>query len=161
MIQKLSKNNSKYDKANINLKVAIVRSNYYPDLTKNLEKACKENLISYGVKKRYIRTFEVPGSWEIPLLVKKLALSKSFDGIVAFGVIIKGETYHFEMIANECAGALMNISLEFNIPVTFEVLATLNYEQAKQRSVGKTNRGIEAAKSLIETIRVLSKLKKS
>lgn len=138
------------------LKIAIVSSSYYPDLTQSLEKACKEYLNNAGVKS--IETFIVPGSWEIPLIVKKLASSKKFDGIVALGVIIKGETYHFEMIANECAGMLMNISLEYSIPVTFEVLATLNFEQAKIRSRGEHNKGREAAETLLKTIKILSKI---
>lgn len=139
-------------------RIAIVRSSYYQDLTKSLEISCRNHLIVSGVKESNIETFEVPGSWEIPLIVKKIVQAKKFDGVVALGIIIKGETYHFELIANECARALMSIALEFNIPVTFEVLATLNYEQAKKRSMGNLNKGIEAAKSLLETIKVLSKI---
>lgn len=157
MIQMLKKV-AKYDKANRSLKIAIVRSNYHQDLTKNLEDSCKEYLIASGIQEKNIQTFEVPGSWEIPLITKNIAISKKFDGIVAFGIIIKGETYHFEILANECARALMNISLEFGVPITFEVLATYNLGQAKKRSKGKYNKGREAAKSLLETIGSLSKL---
>ena len=158
MIQSLPKNTSGINKVNHSLRIAIVRSNYYPNLTKSLEKACREYLVACGVKEDNIAIFEVPGSWEIPLIVKNIASAKKFDGIVAFGVIIKGDTYHFEMIANECARGLMNIALEFNIPITFEILATYNLEQAKKRSIGKLNRGIEAAKTLLETIKELSRL---
>ena len=157
MIKSFSKNIHK-TKVNSKLKIAIVRGDYHKDLTKSLERACIEYLIISGVKTENIGTFAVPGSWEIPLLVKKIASSKKFDGIVAFGVIVKGETYHFEMIANECARALMNSALEFNIPVTFEVLAVYNLEQAQKRSTGKYNKGIEAAKAVLKTIRELSKL---
>lgn len=157
MIQKLKKT-TEYDKNNSDLKIAIVRSNYYPDLTESLEKACKAYLLESGVKEENIETFTVPGSWEIPLIVKKLASKKVYDGIVACGIIIKGETYHFENIANECSRALMNITLEFNIPIIFEILATYNLAQAKKRSTGKYNKGFEAAKTLIETIRTLSKI---
>lgn len=148
----------KYDKSNQKLKVAIIRSNYHQKLTKSLEKACKEQLVAYGVKERNIVTFEAPGSWEIPLIAKKLAETKKFDGIIAFGVILKGETYHFEMIANECTRALMDISLRFNIPITFEVLAVYNLKQAEKRSTGKYNKGIEAAKTVLESINALSQL---
>lgn len=156
MIKTLSK--SGLNKSNQKLSIAIVRSSYYPNLCKNLERACRKQLIASGVSKRNIETFAVPGSWEIPLIVKKIAQAKKFDGIVALGVIIKGETYHFELIANECARALMNLALEFDIPITFEVLAVHNLEQAKKRSTGNLNKGIEAAKSLLETINVLSKI---
>lgn len=158
MIQDLSKDSTKYDKVHRNLKIAIVRSNYHQDLTKSLESSCKEYLIVSGVKEKNIQAFEVPGSWEIPLITQKIASSKKFNGIIAFGIIIKGETYHFEILANECARALMNISLEFNIPITFEVLATYNLKQAEKRSKGKYNKGKEAARSLLETIKSLSKL---
>lgn len=158
MIQSQPKKTAKLDRFNNKLKIAIVRSNYYSQLTKSLEKACKECLISSGIKMENIETFEVPGSWEIPLIVKKIAVSKKFDGIIAFGIIVKGETYHFEMIANQCGRALMNISLEFNIPVTFEVLAVYTLEQAVKRSSGKLNKGIEAARTLLETIKELKRI---
>lgn len=159
MNQEISANSTEYKKSNQKLKIAIVRSNYYPDLTGSLAQSCKESLIAYGVRKNNITTFEVPGSWEIPLIVKKIATTKKFDGIAALGIIIKGETYHFELIANECARALMNISLEFNIPITFEILATYDLKQARQRTTGRHNKGTEAARTLIETINILQKIK--
>lgn len=158
MIKNLSEDPAEYSKDNQNLKIAIVRSNYHKDLTKSLEKTCRQYLVDSGVKTSNITTFEAPGSWEIPLIVKKIALSKKIDGVVAFGVIIKGETYHFEILANECSRALMNIALEFDIPITFEVLVTYNLEQAKKRSLGKYNKGVEAAKSLLDTIKTLSRI---
>lgn len=147
-----------YNRSNQKLKIAIVRSNYHQELTESLEKACREYLVAYGVRENNISAFQVPGSWEIPLMTKKMAETKKFDGIIAFGVIIKGETYHFELIANECAKALMNIALKFYIPVVFEILAVYNLEQAKKRSTGKYNKGIEAAKTVLQTIKALSKL---
>lgn len=158
MIQDYSKSKVRYKKTNRVLKIAIVRSNYHQNLTESLEKACRQNLIFSGVKEENIKSFEVPGSWEIPVLIKKIAVSKKFDGIIAFGIIVKGETYHFEMIANQCGRALMNISLEFNIPVTFEVLAVYTLEQAVKRSTGKLNKGIEAARTLLETIKELKRI---
>lgn len=158
MIKDLSKSTKEYSKTTSRLKIAIVKSLYHQDLTTSLEKACKEHLIACGVKEKNIITFEIPGSWEIPLITKKVATSKKFDGIVTFGVILKGETYHFEMIANECARALMAISLESNIPITLEILAAYNLEQARKRSKGKYNKGIEAAQALLKTITTLSTL---
>lgn len=158
MIREFSKNPKRYNKANSELKIAIVKSNYYQDLTESLEEICREELISCGVLTSNIKTFNVPGSWEIPLITKKVALSKKYDGIIVFGIILKGETHHFEAIASESSRALMDISLEFNIPVTFEILAVYNLEQAKRRSIGKYNKGIEAAKTLLATIEELSKI---
>lgn len=158
MIPDLSQVKKQYYKNNSRLKVAIVRSNYHARLTKSLETACREYLTSCGVKEDRIAIYEVPGSWEIPLVAKNIARSKKFDAMIALGVIVKGDTYHFELIANECARALMNISLEFNIPVTFEVLATYSLKQAEKRSMGKYNKGIEAAKTLLDTIKILNKV---
>lgn len=158
MLKDLSKNLIKRTRSNQEIKVAIIRSNYHKDLTLSLEKACRKYLLVSGVREQNISTYEASGSWEIPLLAQKIARLRKFDGIIAFGVIIKGETYHFEMIANECARALMNISLEFDIPITFEILATYNIEQAKRRSKGKYNKGIEAAQVVLETIKTLKKL---
>ncbi|MDD5147034.1 MAG: 6,7-dimethyl-8-ribityllumazine synthase [Candidatus Daviesbacteria bacterium] len=158
MIKDLSKNPIKYSKNNQNLKIAIVRANYHQDLTKSLEDACRNQLIKSGVKMSNITTFEVPGSWEIPLVTKRLAAKNIYDGIATFGIIIKGETYHFEVLANQSAKALMKIALEFDIPIIFEILTTYNLAQAKKRSAGKYNKGIEAAKSLLETINTLTKL---
>lgn len=158
MIKNLSKNLPEQSNDSQNYKIAIVRSNYHQNLTESLEKACRNYLIDSGVLENNITTFEIPGSWELPIIAKKAAASKKFDAIAAFGIIIKGETYHFELIANECAKALMNIALEFYIPVAFEVLAVYNLEQAKKRSIGKYNKGIEAAKTALETIRALSKI---
>lgn len=153
MIQKL-KSLAEYSKSNQKLKVAIVRSNYHQDLTKSLERSCRKHLIASGVAEENITTFEVPGSWEIPLTTKNIAKSKKFDGIVTFGIIIKGETYHFEILAEESARALMDISLKFNVPITFGILTTYNLEQAKKRSSGKHNKGIEAAKALLNNIQM-------
>lgn len=158
MIKKLSENLAAHKSGNQKLKIAIIRSNYHQDLTESLEKTCRKHLTLSGIKEKNITTYEVLGSWEIPLITKRAAISKKFDGIIAFGIIIKGETYHFELIANECARALMNIALELNTPVVFEVLAVFNLNQAKKRTTGKYNKGIEAAKTLLSTIETLSKL---
>lgn len=138
------------------LKIAIVKSNYHSDLTKSMTNACQKELVAKGVLEKNITILEVPGSWEIPLIVKNLAQNKTCDGIVACGIIMKGDTYHFEILAEECARSLMSISLEFNIPVAFEILATYNLAQAKKRSTGKSNKGIEAANALLETIKIKS-----
>lgn len=147
-----------YNKSDQKLKIAIIKSLYHGDLTQSLEKSCRAFLLASGVKEDNIATFEVPGSWEIPLAAQVAVASKKFDGIIAFGIIIKGETYHFEILANECARSLMDISLKFNIPITFEILTTYNLAQAKKRSIGKYNKGAEAAKTLLKTIKQLSKI---
>lgn len=158
MIRNFSKTKLGFNESNRDLKIAIVKALYHEKLTGSMEQKCRESLIESGVAEIGIKTFEVPGSWEIPLMVKNLAQSGKFNGIAVFGVIVKGETYHFEMIAGECGRALMEISLEFNIPVALEVLAVYKLEQAEKRTAGKYNKGIEAADTLLKTIRELKKI---
>ena len=153
MIQRVKKQN--FSLKNLNIKIAIVKSLYYEDLTSSMEEACVKTLMDSGISGDNIKTFSVPGSWELPIMVDKVARLKKFDGIVVFGVIIKGETYHFELIAHECTRALMDISLKYQIPVTFEVLVTHNLEQAKKRATEKNNKGIEAAQTVLQTINAL------
>lgn len=142
------------------LKIAIVRTNYYVDLLDNLEFYARKTLIEAGVNVKHIKTFTVPGSWEVPLLVKHAASSKKFDAILAFGVIVKGETYHFDMIATETASALMQMSLDYSIPVAFEVLAVADIKHAQARA-GKdeNNKGIEAANAVLQTLQTIRSLK--
>lgn len=137
-------------------KIAIVTSLYHSELTKSMEKACIDVLLQAGVKKSNISVFNAPGSWEIPIITQHAASSKKFDGIAAFGLILKGETYHFEMIANECARGLMNISLAYHIPIALEVLAVYDMKQALARTKGDRNKGIEAAQALLAAIQVMA-----
>jgi len=143
------------------LKIAIVRTNYYNDLLDNLESYATNTLMESGVKKENIETFTVPGSWEVPLLVQAVAESKKFDAIIAFGVLVKGETHHFTMITNEVGKALMQTSLDYSIPVAFEILAVYEKKHAELRA-GKDNynKGIEAANAVMQTIQALQSFKK-
>ena len=138
------------------IKIAIVSGAFWEEIVMNLEQHCVSTLEKKGVNKENIKIVRVPGSFEIPLMVKKLAKENKYDAIVTFGAIHKGKTYHFELIANECARACMNLGLEFNIPVIFEVLAVYNIQDAYDRSTQtKENRGIEAANAAWKMIEVM------
>src|SRR6185437_11921686 len=135
------------------LRIAIVRTNYYIDLVNNLESYARRTLATAGVHEKKIKTFTAPGSWEVPLLVKKVASSKKFDAIIAFGVIVKGETYHFDMIATETASALMQMQLDYNTPVALEILAVADIKHAQTRAnQDENNKGIEAANAALLTL---------
>lgn len=141
------------------IKIAIVSGAFWEEIVANLEKNCVATLEKKGVKKENIKIVRVPGSFEIPLLVKMLAKQGVYDAIVTFGAIHKGKTYHFELIANECARACMNIGVEFEIPVIFEVLAVYNIQDAYDRSTQvKDNRGVEAAEAVWRTLESISKI---
>jgi 6,7-dimethyl-8-ribityllumazine synthase len=142
-------------------RIAIVRTNYHTGLVDNLEAFARATLITAGVNEKNIKTFTVPGSWEVPLIVKQVAQTKKFDAILAFGVIVKGETFHFELIANETASALMQMSIDYNIPVTFEILAVADISHAQARAGHDTNnKGIEAANAALQTLLTLKTLVK-
>ena len=146
---------------NSGLRIALVVGNYYPEIIKGMENSCIDYLIESGVKKENIDVFYAPGSWEIPVIAKHVAKTKKYDGIAAFGVIVKGDSYHFDLLANECARGLMNVSLEFEIPIANEVLAVSNIEDAKKRAFGENSKGIEAAIAILESILSLEKVNNS
>jgi 6,7-dimethyl-8-ribityllumazine synthase len=139
-------------------KIAIIKTDYHDELVSMLTKRAMQTLVTNGVPGKSITTFTVPGSWEIPLVAKKVAETKKYDAIITFGVIVKGETYHFEMIANEAARALMQISVKHGLPIALEILAVFNKQQAIERaSDNENNKGIEAA---IAVLKMLVEIKK-
>ena len=136
------------------IRIAIVSSSFRKEVADNLEKHCLNTLNKEGVKIDQVDKFSVPGSFEIPLMVKKIAKKGIYDAIITFGAIVRGDTYHFEQIANECARGLMEVALEFEIPVVFEVLAVYKLEDAIVRATReKENKGVEAALTALEMIR--------
>lgn len=102
-----------------------------------------------------ITIVKVPGSIEIPLVCLKLAQTKKYDAIIALGCVIRGDTYHFEIVANECAKGLTEVTLKTGVPVSNGVLTTENQEQAEARSGSHTgNKGCEAASAALEMVNV-------
>lgn len=141
------------------IKIAIVSSSFRKEVSDNLEKNCLSTFEKQGLNSNQLDIFRVPGSLEIPLVVKKLAKKKTYQAIITFGAIVKGDTYHFEQISNECARACMDISLQYEIPVIFEVLAVYKLADALKRATRtKENKGVEAALTALEMIKTISKL---
>lgn len=141
------------------IKIAIVSSLFRAQVTDALEENCLLTLKAEGILRNQIDLFRVPGSFEIPLIVKRMAKKGIYDAIIAFGAIVKGKTYHFEQIANESARALMEISLQYDIPVIFEILAVYDLQDAVERATRKAeNKGVEAALTALKMIKLLSKL---
>src|SRR3989338_2166270 len=142
------------------IRIAIVGSDFQKSVTDNLEKNCIETLVGSGVRKGRITTVRVPGSLEIPLAVLLLAKKKKFDAIIAFGAIHKGKTYHFQQVADECIRGCMSVSLAYEIPVIYEVLAVYDIRDAYERATRKKeNRGIEAALSALAMVAVIRALR--
>jgi len=129
--------------------VGIVVADFNADITGNLLKGVVSYLMQEGFKESGITIMHVPGSFEIPLACQHLAKTKKFDGLVALGAIIKGDTDHYYYISNEASRGVMTVMLEESIPIGFGVITTSNLKQAKERSGAKNNKGEEAAKALL------------
>ena len=142
------------------IRIVIVGSDFQKFVTDNLERHCIEILIEYGVKRECIEIVRVPGSLEIPLAALLIAKKKKCDAIIAFGAIHKGETYHFQQVADQCIKGCMEVSLKYEIPIIYEVLAVYDIEHAKVRATRKKeNRGAEAAISALAMIGVVRALR--
>tara|TARA_B110000438_G_C15582842_1_gene550377 strand:+ start:199 stop:627 length:429 start_codon:yes stop_codon:yes gene_type:complete len=134
-------------------KILIVNANYYKDISKNLIFAAKKKLKSEKLK---IYLINVPGVLEIPITIRKFI--KKFDGFLALGCVIKGETPHFDLINNVTFNAIMNLSIKFTKPIGNGIITTFNSKQAKRRSMiskklSKPNKGYEAANAVISVLK--------
>lgn len=105
-----------------------------------------------------VNVIRVPGSFEIPLVAKKAALSKNYDAIVALGCVVRGETPHFEYISSSVSHALQNVALETGVPVGFGILTVDTVQQAMERSGESGNKGSEAAVTALSMINVLREI---
>ena len=127
-------------------------SEFNPHVGEALVKACHQELLNLGVKDERIVLAKVPGALESPLALKKMAQTKKFDALIAMGAVIRGETFHFEVVANHSAKSIMDVQLEFSIPIVNAILTTENDEQAMERASVK---GKEAAQVAIQMIHLL------
>jgi 6,7-dimethyl-8-ribityllumazine synthase len=141
------------------MRVGIVAARFNEFIVDQLVKGALDALKRHGANPRDLTVVRVPGAWEIPLVVKRMAGSRRFDGILGLGAVIRGATPHFDYVAGECAKGLGHASLAHDVPVAFGVLTTDTIEQAIERAGTKAgNKGAEAAVSLIETIDLLRQL---
>ena len=129
------------------LRIGIVRARFNDALTRQLEQACLAELAVLGVAAKHIRRLDVPGALEVPLALKVLADSDEFDALVALGCVIRGETYHFELVANESGAGVMRVSLDHPLPIANAILTVDNEAQAWARADEK---GRDAARVAVE-----------
>jgi 6,7-dimethyl-8-ribityllumazine synthase len=129
------------------LRIGIVQARFNEPIGNALRDACLEQLVELGVESDDIFVCTVPGALEIPMVLQQLAASGSFDALVAIGAVIRGETYHFEIVSNESASGISRVALDFNLPVANAVLTTDTDEQAQQRAQEK---GADAARVAVE-----------
>ncbi len=139
-------------------KIAIVAARFNANLVDQMIGGALTQLQDLGFDKSQVDIFRVPGAFELPLIVKKCAVSKKYAGIIAFGVVIKGDTDHYNYICTESTRGLMKVMLKEQVPVAMGVLTTDNLQQARQRAeIKQENKGAEVTRSLLEMIDLTSK----
>lgn len=140
-------------------RVAIAAARFNGQIVEQLIIGAIDGLVRHGVAEDAITVARCPGSWELPLVAKRLAASGTYDSVIALGAVIRGETPHFDYVAGEAAKGLAMVQMETNVPVIFGVLTTDTTDQAQARAGGKAgNKGYDAAVSAIEMVNLLEGL---
>jgi 6,7-dimethyl-8-ribityllumazine synthase len=138
---------------------AIVVSRFNEEITDGLLAGAREALAEAGVRGEAVMVFQVPGAFEIPLAAKRAAESGEFAAVICLGCLIKGDTMHFEYIADAASHGIMRVALDTGVPIAFGVLTTLTDAQAEERAApGPGNTGREAAAAALEMARLLRQI---
>jgi len=141
------------------LKIGIVVGRFNDLITMRLLDGAKDALKRHGVKGEDVSLAFVPGAFELPLVAKKMAMSKQYDAVITLGAVIRGATPHFDYVCNEAAKGIAQASYQSEVPVIFGVLTTETIEQAIERAGTKAgNKGWEAATSAIEMANLLKQV---
>lgn len=137
------------------LKIGIVMSRFNKDICEGLLSACELELARLGVANDDVLLVDVPGALEHPLALQKMAQSEKYDALVAIGAVVRGDTYHFEIVANESSRGILDVQLETGIPIANAILTVDTEEQAHVRMAEK---GRDAARVAVEMANLLKRL---
>jgi len=137
------------------LRIGIVRARWNAAITDAIAEACLVELVALGVASNHIEHLSVPGALEIPVALMALAERDDFDALIAIGCVIRGETYHFELVANESGAGVTRVSLDHQIPIANAILTVENEAQAVARAVDK---GRDAARVAVEMANLMEDL---
>ena len=141
------------------MRVALVVARFNAEICERLLEGALACLQQHGARERDLQVVRVPGSFEIPLIARKLAESGGHDAVVCLGALVRGDTLHYEIIAREVGRGIARASLDSGVPITFGVLTTENHPQAEDRAGGKMgNRGADAALAAIEMVELMRRL---
>lgn len=141
------------------MRIAVVVARFNAHVTSKLYDGCREELLGHGVDDASLRTVEVPGCFELPLVARTLAASGAHDAVVCLGAVVRGETPHFEYVSSAAAQGCQRAALDTGVPVVFGVLTTDTEEQALARAGGAAgHKGREAALTAIEMVQVMRSL---
>jgi len=138
------------------LKLGIILSRFNQFISDRLLEGALDALNKLGAEEKDISVYKVPGSFEVPMLAKKLAKTKKMDGILCLGVLIRGDTPHFDFLSAEVTKGLAQVSMEEGLPVSFGILTVETIEQGIERAGSKAgNKGYDAAFALVETLNLV------
>jgi len=137
------------------LKFGIVMSRFNRDICEGLLSACEAELLRLGVAREDVLLVNVPGALEHPLALQELALSEKYDALIALGAVVRGDTYHFEVVSNESARGILDVQLKTGVPIANAILTVDTEEQGHKRMVEK---GRDAARVAIEMANLLKRL---
>ncbi len=139
-------------------RIGIVRSVWHPECVDAMVAGAKAELQKLGVPKENIFVVEAPGSFEVPLLCQWAIRERKADAVIAFGVVVQGETHHARLVAEQAAAGIMKVQLETGAPVAFEILFVDKIEHAQARSGGEHGKGPLAARTVLTTLAKLKHL---
>ena len=138
---------------------AVIAARFNASVVEPLLQGALDTLRQHGAAEGQIEVIRVPGAFEIPLVARKLALTRRYAALIALGAVVRGDTPHFDYVAGECAAGLSRIQIDTGVPIAFGVLTTDNMEQALDRAGGKAgNKGADAALAALEMAGILRRL---
>ncbi|MES2786514.1 MAG: 6,7-dimethyl-8-ribityllumazine synthase [Pseudomonadota bacterium] len=137
------------------LTIGIVQARFNASITDALAAACMAELIALGVEADRIDHVTVPGALEVPVALQAMAEKSNYDALIALGCVIRGETYHFELVANESAAGVSRVSLDYQVPIANAIITTENMEQALAR---QSEKGVDAARVVVEMCNLLDEI---
>lgn len=143
------------------VRIGIVSARFNGEIVESMREAAMKTLLDNGVNDSDITSKQVPGAFELPLACKNLADTNNYDGIIALGCVIRGDTPHFDYVCQGCTSGLQQVALDTNLPIAFGVLTTDTLEQAQIRSSSNNlgqNKGRDAALCVLEMINVLKSI---
>jgi 6,7-dimethyl-8-ribityllumazine synthase len=140
-------------------RIAILASRWNPRITDALVQGAREALLAHGVAEADVDVVRVPGAWELPVVIARMAAAGRHAGFVALGCVVRGDTRHYEQVADGCAQGLMRVALDFRLPVANGVLAVERHADAEARAGGSHgNKGEEAALAVLELLDLCNRL---
>lgn len=137
------------------LTIGIVQARFNAGITDALASACKAELLALGVAEKNITLVQVPGALEVPVALMAMAEKLKYDALIALGSIVRGETYHFELVANESGAGVSRVALDYQLPIANAILTTENMAQAVAR---QTDKGRDAARVAVEMANLLEQI---